>query len=299
MHNPISWHIEPTSRCTLECPGCDRTWYKKTFKHQIIQDIDIQALHKFFSSNNFTASKITLCGNNGDPIYHPEFENLVSMLKSQKHKLSIHTNGSAKTSKFWHSVCSKLDKNDRIVFAVDGLQDTNHLYRKNSNWHQIMEAIQIATSYDFRTEWQFIVFATNQHQIEEAKNLSKKLKMDHFRLVKSDRWIDESLHEFMPTDQYINEKYALKKNTVNNNTTKKQMSPKCLTNQDIFIDSQGNIFPCCYSATYRFRQKNPFGKTLMNIDQISYKLDTEKNNFLHDSQQWSSASLVCRLHCGK
>ena len=37
MYNPISWHIEPTSRCTLECPGCDRTWYNKTFKKQIIE----------------------------------------------------------------------------------------------------------------------------------------------------------------------------------------------------------------------------------------------------------------------
>ena len=58
MYNPISWHIEPTSRCTLACPGCDRTWYNKTFKKQIIEDIDVDALVNFFKQNNFENSKI-------------------------------------------------------------------------------------------------------------------------------------------------------------------------------------------------------------------------------------------------
>ena len=85
MLNPTSWHIEPTSRCTLECPGCDRTWYKNTFGKQIIQDIDVDELTNFFSVNNFYGSQIRLCGNNGDPIYHPRFVSLLESLKSQNH----------------------------------------------------------------------------------------------------------------------------------------------------------------------------------------------------------------------
>ena len=27
----INWHIEPTSKCTLECPLCDRTWFYEKF----------------------------------------------------------------------------------------------------------------------------------------------------------------------------------------------------------------------------------------------------------------------------
>ena len=298
MYNPISWHIEPTSRCTLECPGCDRTWYNKTFKKQIIEDIDVDALVNFFKLNNFENSKIRLCGNNGDPIYHPQFIDLLTKLKLQKHKISLHTNGSAKTKVFWQAVCNQLDEHDSIIFAIDGLEDTNHLYRKNSNWKQIMDAIDITTKSNVQTEWQFIVFKHNQGQIQQAKDLSKKLGIDQFNMMKSHRWIDDSSHDYMPDDQFVDEKYDQQKQTVNNNIDM-QMTPKCLTNKDIYIDSYGNIYPCCWSGTHRFKFKNSFGKNPLNIQQGNYQLDNDKHQFVTDSKQWNTASLVCKMHCAK
>ena len=134
MHNPISWHIEPTSRCTLECPGCDRTWYNKTFQKQIIEDIDVDALVNFFKKNNFENSKIILCGNNGDPIYHPNIIKLVEMLKSLDMMLFISTNGSAKTEKFWIQIGDILTEQDEVIFGIVGLDDTSKIYRINKKW---------------------------------------------------------------------------------------------------------------------------------------------------------------------
>ena len=298
MHNPISWHIEPTSRCTLECPGCDRTWFKKTFKHQLIQDIDIHAVIDFFAINNFYGSTIQLCGNNGDPIYHPKFIEFISLLKTQKHSIHIHTNGSAKTQKFWHDLCQLLTADDKIKFAIDGLEDTNHLYRKNSNWQQVMDAVTVATASNVKTEWQFIVFRYNQHQISEAKQMSKDLNIDSFEIVKSYRWMDESLHGFMPDEEFIHKKYdhQLETHQVNKDT---EMSPQCATNQHIYIDSKGDIYPCCWSGTYRFQQKHAFGKSKININQGRYALNLSHNDFLKDTKKWETAPLVCRLHCSK
>ena len=298
MHNPISWHIEPTSRCTLECPGCDRTWYQKTFKHQIIQDIDIHAVINFFAVNNFYKSTIRLCGNNGDPIYHPKFIEFISLLKTQQHSIVIHTNGSAKTQTFWNDLCKLLTDDDQIIFAIDGLEDTNHQYRKNSNWQQVMEAVTVATASNVQTEWQFIVFRYNQHQVDQAKQMSKDLNMDSFQIIKSHRWMDESLQKFMPDEEFIDTRYHHQLDTLQDDTST-EMSPKCATNQDIYIDSKGDIYPCCWSGTHRFKQKYAFGKSRINVNQGQYVLTPTHNNFLEDTNKWDTAPLVCRLHCSK
>jgi len=47
----VSLHIEPTSKCTLECPLCDRTWFFKTFKKRLLHEIDIDRLADFVSND--------------------------------------------------------------------------------------------------------------------------------------------------------------------------------------------------------------------------------------------------------
>lgn len=82
-----------------------------------------------------------------------------------------------------------LTKDDHITFAIDGLEDTNHLYRKNAKWNSIMTAIDTLKDRLFKMTWQFIPFKHNQHQIFEAGNLSKTLGFDEFKLLQSDRWL--------------------------------------------------------------------------------------------------------------
>ena len=65
----VDWHIEPTSKCTLECPLCDRTWFYEKFKKRELHEINVEQLTMFLGSN----AKIYFCGNNGDPIYHSKF----------------------------------------------------------------------------------------------------------------------------------------------------------------------------------------------------------------------------------
>ena len=94
MDNNISWHIEPTNKCILECPLCDRTWFYKKFKKRLSHEINIDQLLNFF---NGVPYNINFCGNNGDPIYHSKFHELCSRLKKTGCKISIVTNGSKKS----------------------------------------------------------------------------------------------------------------------------------------------------------------------------------------------------------
>ena len=53
------------------------------------------------------------------------------------------TNGANQTKKFWQNLSARLTEEDTVEFSIDGLEDTNHLYRKNSNWQSIMTGLDI------------------------------------------------------------------------------------------------------------------------------------------------------------
>ncbi len=163
----VSFHIEPTSKCTLECPLCDRTWFYETFKKRNLHEINVDHVVDFIGVDK----QVLLSGNNGDPIYHSKFLELCKKLKDNNCKINIVTNGSAKTKNWWQKLNNILDQNDQITFSIDGLEDTNHLYRKNAKWESIMMAVNTLQKRRCRMVWKYIIFKHNQHQILEANEL--------------------------------------------------------------------------------------------------------------------------------
>ena len=202
----ISWHVEATSKCTLECPLCDRTWFYEKFKKREIHEIDIEMLKNFLGKE----ANVTFCGNNGDPIYHSKFLELCEELKKQKTRISITTNGSGKSHAWWEKLCSILDSGDKVTFSIDGLEDTNHIYRKNAKWKTIMTGIEVCTRHLVKVVWKFIMFKHNQHQIQEVKKLAKELDVDEVKVIQSDRWHD--LQNLMPDNEHVNQNYVYKEN---------------------------------------------------------------------------------------
>ena len=68
------------------------------------------------------------------------------------------------------NLASIMRKPDKVIFAIDGLEDTNHLYRVNTNFNKIMENAKAFINAGGIARWDFIAFAHNEHQIEEAKH---------------------------------------------------------------------------------------------------------------------------------
>lgn len=193
-------HIELTSRCRLACPNCERTRYKGEYK---IRDLPLELVFRLVANPKFR--KIMLSGTLGDPIYHPYFLEVVEKIKQSGKELRIATNGSGKKLKWWERIFNLLDSRDTVCFGLDGLQDTAHLYRVNTNFLQVFEAMKLGAAINRGgIEWQFIPFSFNQHQIEEAKQLAKKFGIK-FTIIKSSRfrpndpllpdieWLPESL----------------------------------------------------------------------------------------------------------
>lgn len=296
------WHIEPTSKCILECPLCDRTWFYSKFKKRLNHEINIENLQKFLSDDIYT---IRLCGNNGDPIYHSKFLQLCKILKEDGHILKITTNGSNKNVNWWNDLSSILTNKDEIVFSVDGLEDTNHIYRKNSNWDSIIKGIKEIKKGKVYTEWKFIVFKHNQHQINDAKKLSEKLGVNFFRLEKSDRWLDND--ELKPDKKYIDSFFIHQEQVLKNKNYSTQIDPYCLINNQpkrlLYIDSEGFFYPCCWMGTYRYKHKSMFSSSISKFNIANFQskdLLTNKEilNFFTTTKDFKSAHECCKIQCG-
>ena len=297
----VSFHIEPTSKCALECTLCDRTWFYETFKKRSLHEINVDNIVKFIGVN----ADISLCGNNGDPIYHSKFLELCKKFKANNCSLHIHTNGSAKTKAWWEKLNNMLTKDDCITFAIDGLADTNHLYRKNAKWNSIMTAVTVLKTRNFKMVWQFIPFKHNQHQIAEAIKMSKKLSFDEFKLTRSDRWLGNK--ELMPDKQYIDHYHEHQKKVLVDATYKSNMSPSCLKKgipaSSLYIDAEGDFYPCCWMGTYRYRYKSVFSpkQKSFNIRDNTLTQILENNSikeFFASTKQFTSAHKCCKIQCG-
>lgn len=257
LNNITGIHIEPTNICTLKCPGCARTDLLEQWpQHWKNHSIDIDQLLTFLDID-LTDKSIFLCGNYGDPIYHPNFIELVTALKERKANLHIVTNGSYKTVEWWTSLTAVLDDKDIITFSVDGTPENFTIYRINANWLSIEQGMKICATGTCQTQWKYIPFLYNQDSIAQAEELSRLLGIDKFFVDPGNRFNDKTKH-LKPTENLVNFKHQLQTEWKNN--TQLEVDPSCNNGHEHFISAEGNYASCCMLSDYRFYYKTTFGK---------------------------------------
>ena len=263
-------HIEPTNICTLRCPGCARTQFiDKWPQHWHNHNIDINQLLKFLDID-LTGIRINLCGNYGDPIYHPDLIEFADKLKQQGAILSITTNGSYKKTDWWKNFVKVLTVNDTIVFSVDGTPENFTQYRVNADWNSIHEAMTVCALSSCKTKWKYIPFSYNQETIESARQLSNQIGIDEFSITPSDRYDEQTMH-FKPGQQFVGERFQLQQQWKNSNIGNK-INPKCNNGDEHFITADGYYSPCCYLSDHRFYYKTLFGKNKEQYNIKNYTL---------------------------
>jgi MoaA/NifB/PqqE/SkfB family radical SAM enzyme len=263
----VGFHIEPTNICTLKCSGCARTRFIEQWpQHWENHSLDIETLLKFIDIE-LVGKKITLCGNYGDPIYHPDFINLIISLKSRGAIVGIITNGSYKKQQWWEELVGNLTSEDSITFSVDGIPENFTEYRINADWPSIETGMKVVAKSVCNSTWKYIPFSFNQSNIDEARELSNKIGIKNFYIEYSDRFDDQT--EFLkPTDSLMGSRYNAQVQWKSNNDNL-TIDPRCDQGQEHFITADGYYSPCCYLADHRFYYKTPFGKnkTQYNIRQ--------------------------------
>jgi molybdenum cofactor biosynthesis enzyme MoaA len=205
-------HLEITEACNASCPMCARNINggednphlkdnelslddcKTIFKPEFIKQLD----------------RMYMCGNFGDPVAAKDTSEVFAYFREHNPKmnLTMYTNGSAKKPEWWANLAKVLGKNAYVVFSIDGLDDTNHLYRQNTVWSKIVENAQAFIDAGGRARWDYIVFAHNEHQVETAEQLSRVMGFEKFQFKKSARFFSNTSGVTKEVHQASNRKGA-------------------------------------------------------------------------------------------
>jgi MoaA/NifB/PqqE/SkfB family radical SAM enzyme len=151
--------VEITSDCNAACPQCPRNVYGgQTVPNLPINRWSVTDLPKMFR-NNFVANLdlIYFCGTYGDPLMHPQVLQIADWFKQRNPmvKIGIHTNGGVGRNQTYIDLAKVVDF---IAFGIDGLDDTNHIYRRRVKWNRVMSHAESFISAGGKAKWDYIVF---------------------------------------------------------------------------------------------------------------------------------------------
>jgi len=251
--------LDHTSRCNLACPQCART--ENNWSHQDSNkglDLSIEDYRIIFEPLK-EGIEIVHCGNYGDVIASPTFNETFSYTLSKKPKnIHIATNGSIRPKEWWRDLAIEGNERLTIDFAIDGLEDTHSVYRVNSKWQHMMSNIHEFIKAGGHANWNYLVFEHNQHQLEKAYQMAKDMGFKKFNVKTTARFLEKKQGtlkenaENIAREQY---KEIVKKQTFEEYTNTTKISCKFRNEKAIFIDMNMNLLPCCWFGSLNQYEK--------------------------------------------
>lgn len=268
-------HLEISTRCQASCPMCPRKYHGGVENTNLkIADWTIEEFKKVFTDELLShLDMIYFCGNFGDPIMNDDLILMCQHIKDKNPTMTvrIHTNGGARSTKWWTELYHSLNDNHVVYFGIDGLKDTNHLYRIGVNYDILMRNVKTFIDLGGKAEWVFIKFKHNEHQAQLAEELSKEMGFMSFAMKNTTRFIGENRYSVL--DENGNVLYYLEPPSDNQVTFVtpdqikraseiiKEVTIKCYVKEtkEVYIDAHKNVFPCCFlsSSPYHYQPSTP------------------------------------------
>jgi len=169
-------HFEPTSACNARCPQCPRNYFQSLHTNPFLS-IDHwkkEDLEKTLNDTLFkNLKKVLVNGNFGDLVMHPAPQQILEPFLERNLKIQINTNGGALSTDFWQWLGS-LPYDVTVTFGIDGLEDTHHLYRRNTSFKTVIKNAKTFISAGGIAVWMMTKFDHNKHQMKACKDLSRK-----------------------------------------------------------------------------------------------------------------------------
>lgn len=269
----VNIQIEHSSMCNAACPQCLREWWGGDYSRINQTYIPTEFYETRIPQHVYdNLEKINFCGTVGDSCTAPNFIDVCRVIKRKNPKIeiSIATNGGMRTPSWWAELASVLSPTDPVIFGIDGLADTNDIYRVNVRWNKLMSNVQSFIDAGGHAEWQFITFAHNEHQLVSAEELSKKMGFKRFFTIYNNRFVVEELFEnksvsskgveLLPPKAEQEKSILLRRENPMPTDPEEwvkiaeQQCIKCQAQEmkEAYIDAETHLFPCCYLAGAKF-----------------------------------------------
>lgn len=304
-------HLEITQRCQAACPMCDRNQNGGQLNPHIdLSELTLADCQRIFDPGFIRQlNTMYMCGNLGDPIIADDTLEVFRYFRQHNDRmwLSMNTNGGARSPEWWQELAKIMGRNGTVIFSVDGLKDTNHIYRQNVQWESVERSFTSFIAAGGRARWDFIVFEHNQHQVDEARSLANQLGFEKFVAKKTARFFstardagknehtvvdrrgDEKSVLRKPSEQYQNKALSkessliAKHGSMENYYDSAKIRCKVKDEASLFITAEGLALPCCWTAgrMYKWWQKNPRTEQIWQmIDAVGGKHALDARNGL-------------------
>ncbi len=270
-------HLELTHRCNAACPMCSRNIHGGAVNPDMplselsLADIKTILLPDFIRQ----LKRIYACGNYGDPIVAQDCIEVFRYLRENGPDLNLclHTNGSARRPDWWRELATIMKQGPHYLrFGIDGLEDTNHIYRRGADWQTVMHSAETFIAAGGHAEWDFLVFKHNEHQVESARRLAQEMGFKEFFVRKTGRFLGsgelETSDRFdvrdkqgrfeywleQPTNpEYLNPAFSnlelVRQRYGEYHSYLDQVDISCKVarpKRKIYLSAQGYVLPCCW-----------------------------------------------------
>lgn len=179
--------------------------------------------------------KVFICGVYGDPAAGRFTKRIYQWFRQVNPNITLgmNTNGGLRSPAWWADLARIMTcPRDYVVFSLDGLEDTNHLYRINVDWHRIMQNVQAFIKTGGNAHWDMLVYAHNEHQVDSCQRLARHMGFKWFRAKVSKRELPTGL-QWPMTWQRPRPKFGT-------------IDCHALRENSIYIDALGRQHVCCW-----------------------------------------------------
>jgi len=334
-------HLEVTQNCQAACPMCDRNMNGEGINPHInLDELTLEDCKRIFQPEFIKQlNTMYMCGNLGDPIVARDTLEIFKYFREQNPTmwLSMNTNGGAKNADWWSELAHVFGRMGAVIFSVDGLSDTNHVYRQGVVWNNVERNMRAFIDAGGRARWDFLIFEHNQHQVEEAEALANEWGCEKFMKKKTGRFIDtksnkkekhqakdrkgkDSAELKKPDAKYQNKALSKQETILKKYGSMDAYSDaapiicKVKKENSLFITAEGLALPCCWTAgrMYKWWHKDPKVEQIWDFIPNKSALDARyglekvfdtgvfddiQNSWNKDSCE-SGKLKVCAMKCG-
>lgn len=256
---PLTYSIEPTNFCNLNCPECPSGTGELT---RPLGFLSVDNFKKIIDEISETGFYVQLFFQ-GEPYLNKKLNEMIQYAQSKNIYVSISTNGNLISAKNIDKLIEHAP--DKIIFSLDGLDEESYQnYRVGGTFKQADEALQLLVEAKKKlklkkpfVELQFILMKQNEHLLDEVRAYSKKRFMDRLVLKTMQISSYENAVKFLPTKSE-HSRYLLKNGSYKIKGTLKDHCFALWRTAVITWDNK--MVPCCFDkdAKYVFGNLNEY-----------------------------------------
>ncbi len=255
--------IDPANYCTLRCPFCPTGQGRGSREKGMLS---FENFKKLADELGPYLIHIDFC-NWGEPLLNNQIYRMIEYAKQYNVDTKVDSSLNHFSEKDAEDMV--LSGLDRLIVSIDGAsQETYSKYRIGGDFNKVIDNLKILVSkrkelgrVNPYISWQFLVFRHNEHEIEDAKIMSRDLGVDSIGITKA--FIGNK--EWIP----LNEEYShYKKEEIKEEFTSEhfKVSRHMACNwpwEAIVINPNGSVSVCCSVED----EKDDFG----NIFEASFR----------------------------